>query len=270
MKSAGRLELARMPPTVAAATITASGRCAWIQSSVGCWRRRSTWPRPAVSTSQPSPASRRTMALPTMPRWPATKIRRPARGKRSAAGAAALMLLPHHLEIVHDHLGHQLAETHLVLPAELRPGLRRVPMKIVHFRGTEIARIDGHQHLAALGVDPLLLGSRATPGDLPADLGEGELDELAHRMGLPGRDDVVVGLLLLQHDPHGLDIVARMAPVTLRIEIAQIKPLLIALVDGGHGAADLAGDEGLAPCRAFMIEKDSVRGMHGIGLTVVH
>src|SRR5215469_13207393 len=113
------------------------------------------------------------MALPTMPRCPATKTRRPASGNRSAAGAAALMLLSHHLQIVDDHLGHELAEAHLVLPAELAPRLGRISMKIVHFRGAEIARIDGDQHLATLGVHPLLLGSRTAPGDLAADLAEG-------------------------------------------------------------------------------------------------
>src|SRR5215469_11370437 len=203
MKSAGRLELARIPPTVAAATMTASGRSAAIHSSVGCWRRRSTCPRPTVRISQPSPARRRTMALPTMPRCPATKTRRPASGKSSAACPAALMLLSHHFQIVHDHLGHELAEAHLVLPAELASGLGRIPMKIVHFRRAEIARIDGDQDLAGLGVHPLLLGSRTAPGDLPADLAEGKLDELAHRMGLAGRDHVVLGLVLLQHHPHG-------------------------------------------------------------------
>src|SRR5260221_4689414 len=154
MKSAGRLELARMPPTVAAATMTTSGRSACIQSSTGCWRRRSIWLRLTVRISQPSPAKRRTMALPTMPRWPATKTRRPCNEKLSAAVSAAFMLLAHNLQIGCHHLGHQLPETHLMFPSELGLSLGRITMQIIHFRPTEIPRIDGDQHLAGLSVHP--------------------------------------------------------------------------------------------------------------------
>ena len=51
--------------------------------------------------------------------------------------------------------------------------------------------------------------------------GEGQLDELAHGVGLAGGEHVVVGLVLLQDPPHALDIVARVAPVALGVEIAE-------------------------------------------------
>ena len=54
-----------------------------------------------------------------------------------------------------------------------------------------------------------------------ADVGEGELAELAHRVGLAGADHVVVGLVLLEHQPHGLDVVAGEAPVALGVEVAE-------------------------------------------------
>ena len=41
-------------------------------------------------------------------------------------------------------------------------------------------------------------------------------------------------------------------------------------LDGGDRARDLAGDEGLAAHRAFMVEQDAVRGMHAVGLAIVH
>src|SRR4051794_33911055 len=70
-----------MPPTRAAARKTASGRLAIIQASVTAWSRRSSSSRPTVRISaQPSRARRRTSALPTKPRCPATYTRRPSSG----------------------------------------------------------------------------------------------------------------------------------------------------------------------------------------------
>ena len=54
-----------------------------------------------------------------------------------------------------------------------------------------------------------------------ADLGERDVEQLADRVRLAGGDDVVVGLVLLQHPPHRLDVVAGEAPVALGVEVAQ-------------------------------------------------
>jgi hypothetical protein len=58
---------------------------------------------------------------------------------------------------------------------------------------------------------------------LPADVGECGLDELAHRMGFAGGEHVIVGLGLLQHQPHAFHKVARMAPIALGVEVAEKK-----------------------------------------------
>ena len=57
-------------------------------------------------------------------------------------------------------------------------------------------------------------------------MAEGDLEKLAHRVLLAGGDDVVVRLVLLQHPPHGLDVVAGEAPVALRVEVAQVELVL--------------------------------------------
>ena len=54
-----------------------------------------------------------------------------------------------------------------------------------------------------------------------SDVIEGDLHQLAHRVALAGRDDVVVGLVLLQHQPHRAHVVAGEAPVALRVEVAE-------------------------------------------------
>ena len=60
-----------------------------------------------------------------------------------------------------------------------------------------------------------------------------------------------------------------MAPVALRIEIAEVELFLAPQAYGGGGASDLAGDERLAAQRAFMVEQDPVGGVHSIGLPVI-
>src|SRR5439155_177822 len=76
------------------------------------------------------------------------------------------------------------------------------------------------------GVDTLFVDTPPAPGNLAADLGEGELDELAHRVRLAGRQHVIIRHILLQDHPHPLDEVAGMAPVPLRIEITEMQRAL--------------------------------------------
>ena len=54
-------------------------------------------------------------------------------------------------------------------------------------------------------------------------VGERHVHQLADRMALAGRDDVVVRLVLLQHQPHRAHVVAGEAPVALRVEIAEMQ-----------------------------------------------
>jgi len=72
---------------------------------------------------------------------------------------------------------------------------------------------------------------------------------------LAGGDDDVVRLVLLQHQVHGLDVVAGVAPVALGVELAKVQVLLHAQGDPRHGARDLAGDEGLAADRLSWLKR---------------
>ena len=60
-----------------------------------------------------------------------------------------------------------------------------------------------------------------TYASVEAHVVEGDLDETLHRVGLARGDDVVVRLVLLEHEPHRLDVVAGEAPVALRVEVAE-------------------------------------------------
>src|ERR1700761_1657028 len=118
-----------MPPTVAAARKTVSGLLAAIHCSTSAWRDRSSPSRPAVRISQSSLARRRTMALPAIPRWPATQTFLPAREKTSATVAALL----HDPKVAFHHVAHQLRKTGLRLPAQHPPSLGRIALQEIHF-----------------------------------------------------------------------------------------------------------------------------------------
>ena len=89
------------------------------------------------------------------------------------------------------------------------------------------------------------------------------------RMALASGQHVVARFLLLEHEPHSFDIIARMAPVALRIQIAEIEPLLQPVLDRRDRPRDLASDEGLASI-ALMIEQNTVGGVDAISLPIVY
>ena len=157
-----------------------------------------------------------------------------------------------------------------MLPAELLLCFCRIAEQEFHLGRAEISGIDAHDRFAGALVDAGLVDALALPGDAAADMGEGALDELAHGMRLAGRQHVIVGLGLLQHAPHALDVIAGVAPVALGVDVAHVERVLHAEVDGRDGAGNLARDEGLAAPRALVVEKNAVRGVHPVGFAVVH
>ena len=85
---------------------------------------------------------------------------------------------------------------------------------------------------------------------MPASAND-DVEQLADRVRLAGRDHVVVGLVLLQHHPHGLDVVARVAPVARRVEVAERDAVLEPELDARDRVGDLAGHELEAALRAL-------------------
>ena len=157
-------------------------------------------------------------------------------------------------EVARDHFGHQFVEADPVLPAEDGARLGGVAYQIVDLGRAEIARIDPDERLAGLGVDAGLLGALPAPCDLRSTSANARSTN-SRTCAFAGREHVVVGLVLLQHQPHALDIVAGVAPVALGVEIAEIELLLQAEFDARHRARDLARDEGLAADRASWLNR---------------
>ncbi len=102
------------------------------------------------------------------------------------------------------------------------------------------------------------------------DVIEGDAAHVAHRCGDAGRDDIIVRLLLLQHEPHRSDVISRMAPVALGVDVAEVQLLGEPQLDPRHASRDLARDELLAAQRALVIEEDSGRRVHAEALAIIH
>mmetsp|Transcript_139532 Transcript_139532/g.339007 ORF Transcript_139532/g.339007 Transcript_139532/m.339007 type:complete len:356 (+) Transcript_139532:16-1083(+) len=167
------------------------------------------------------------------------------------------------------HLLAQLLEEHLGLPAELLLRLGRVAQQQVHLCRAEVLRVDLDQ-LAAILVPANLVHALAGPRDGQADLAERVLHELAHGVRLAGGQHEVIRLVHLQHQPHPLDVVARVAPVALRVDVAQVQAVLQARLDARHGARDLPRHERGTAARALVVEQDAVAREHAVGLAVVN
>ncbi len=100
------------------------------------------------------------------------------------------------------------------------------PISRFDFRGTEESLID---------LDVIL------PFQFQAI--EHDLQNLLHRVSLAGRNHVVVGLVLLQHQPHRLDVIAGKSPVAARVQVPERKLPLDAQLDSGSAARNLARHE---------------------------
>ena len=76
-------------------------------------------------------------------------------------------------------------------------------------------------------------------------------------MSLAGGDDVIVGAGLLKHQPHGLDVLAGMAPIALGVQVAEGQVLGAAGKNAGDAGGDFAGDELESAARRFVIKEDA-------------
>ena len=88
-------------------------------------------------------------------------------------------------------------------------------------------------------------------------------------MRLAGREHVVLRLVGLEHAPGAFHVVAREAPVALRVQVAEPELVLFAAQDRTDGARDLARDERRAAARRLVVEEDAVHRVHPVRLAVV-
>src|SRR5262249_15984657 len=103
-----------------------------------------------------------------------------------------------------------------------------------------------------------------------ADMLERRLTQIPHRAGVSRSDHVVVGLVLLKHSPHRVDVVAGEAPVPSGVEIAEPDFLGQTELDARRGVGDFARHELQAASRALVVEQNSRDRIEAKALAVVH
>ena len=94
------------------------------------------------------------------------------------------------------------------------------------------------------------------------------VDERRQRLGLTGADHVVRRFVLLNHAPHGLDVLGRPSPVALHREIAEPQALAAPGGDATGRRDDLLGDEPLGSKRRLVVEQDPRAGVEIVGLSI--
>src|SRR4028119_2097671 len=89
-------------------------------------------------------------------------------------------------------------------------------------------------------------------------------------MGLVSSNDIIVRLVLLQHQPHRLHVVFSIAPVPLGVEIAQENLFLLAGDYSGNGASNFASYKSFAAAGRFVIEQDAVAGKKSVRFAIIY
>src|ERR1051325_11636786 len=81
---------------------------------------------------------------------------------------------------------------------------------------------------------------------------------------------IVFGNFLLEHEPHGANVIARKAPITLDIEIAHLEFFLQAQLDASHAMTDSTGHKFNTATRRFMIEENAGACKQVVALAGIH
>ena len=143
-------------------------------------------------------------------------------------------------QVALHHFTYQLGKGRMGYPAQPFAGLARIAQQCIHLGGAVVARIDTDNPLAAFAAE--CSGALATiphsrspqPRQVsvrPSSLALSSTNSLTECWFRLRSRSLPPGLL--QHQPLHLDVIARMSPVSLRIQIAQVKAVLQAEMNRG-------------------------------------
>src|SRR5215218_4078119 len=222
---------------------------------------RPVWPvatagAPSSTTAERSGwrlVSSRATARPRMPAPTTARSHSPGAWNEAISAGLLLGHAPgEELEIRVDHQPDHLLEAGTRLPAELLAGLGGIADEMLNLGGAEETRVGPN---VGFGIEPGML--------------ECHPHEVADAVRLAGGDHEILGLVLLEHQPHGLDVVLGVAPVALGIQVAEHKLVLKAELDGGGAVGDFAGDELKPAALRLVVEADPRHREEVVGLSVV-
>src|SRR5260370_29362129 len=120
--------------------------------------------------------------------------------------------------------------------------------------GTEIRRMVFDHDRAGAGVNALFVDPWPAAFDSAVDASKSLLDKFTDGMPFPGRQNIIVRVVLLNDHPHSFNVIPRVPPVAHCIQIAGIQSLLQSEIYGGSGPGEFPAHQGVAPHRAFMAE----------------
>ena len=168
---------------------------------------------------------------------------------------------------VHHHLN-EFFERRAGYPSEFLLSKCGVANEQIHLCGAEELGIGSHtNHAVLVGGDGV--NALARPGQFHANVRERQRDHVAHAVRATGRHDVIARLVLLQHAPLHLNVVAGETPVSLGIDVADPQAFVKAMGDAGSGHGDFACHEFKASAWAFVVEENASTSKHVVGFTVV-
>jgi len=129
-------------------------------------------------------------------------------------------------QITGGHFLHQFLEADPGFPAEVPLGFGGVAQKGFHFRGPEIAGVDPDDGFSIGHVDATFVDALAFPGDGHAQFPGADFHEFPHGMLFSCGDDVIVGPVLLEHQPLHFHVIPGMAPVPQGAQVAEVQAVL--------------------------------------------
>ena len=186
------------------------------------------------------------------------------------ADVLACALDCHFLHVVVDHDVDELLKRGFLagIPAQSAFGFGRISPEIDHVSRAVEVGADLDECFTCSLVDAFLVLAFSLPAEFDACTAECEFAEFTDGVLLAGGDDEILGPVLLEDEPHTLDVVFGISPVAQRTQVAEIELVLLALCDTCGGKGYLTGDECFAASLALMVEENAGACIHIVGLAV--
>mmetsp|Transcript_607 Transcript_607/g.821 ORF Transcript_607/g.821 Transcript_607/m.821 type:complete len:208 (-) Transcript_607:536-1159(-) len=179
----------------------------------------------------------------------------------------------HQFDIGYHHFSNQFLKGSLCFPSKHPLRLGRVTNQQIHLRGSEITRINSHQHTAfirRIHTNFIHRTRISHPLDSDVNVLEGLLDKFTHTVRLSSRQDIIIAHLLLKHHPHALDVIACVTPITFRIQVTKVKTLPHPCLNHSQLCRNFTRDKRTSTTGRFVIEQNTIGQMHAVRFTVIH
>ena len=172
-------------------------------------------------------------------------------------------------DIRSNHLLTHLTHCICWLPREICPCFCTISKEKIHLCRTEVLRIHLNKNFSCFFVIPLLINSCSLPIYLYTNFFETPVHKVTNCACLSSGNNIILGFILLEHTPHSINIILRMSPISLRIEVSEIELLLKSKTDLGYRHSDLTSHECLTTNRRLMVKENSIACKHPITLLIV-